>query len=660
MSFLYNLWSIVFRTAFKGDLTEYWHWFLLFDWIADLIYLVDIAIQFHVGYLEQGILVTDTQKLRSHYYQSSKFYRDIASVFPVFAMNLLLWSWTDHPLIIARFPRFLKLTSLIKFFDMSDTHTSLPHFLRALRLTLYLMSAIHWLACFYYMISAAEGFGTNDWVYPTLEGGDATLTRKYIRCLYWSMLTLTAIGETPTPSTNLEYVVTGLTFLVGILIFAAVVGNVGDVVSNMNASRMDFQSKLDCIKQYMNHRNVPEVVQSRVKKWLNYSWSRTQALNETDLLTSLPGQLRTEIAIHVHLDTLKKVNIFANCERGFLCGLVVKLRSQIFSPGDYICREGDVGKEMYIINHGRVEIIIREAETNQRIVVRTMIEGSYFGEISLLKLDNGCNKNETVSCRRTADVRSVGYSELFILSKKDLMQALRYYPEAREILEKEGRERLKDHKSQPETTSPPPINEEDEEESAGPLISARAPMGNGMSDEMKQVLQQLKQFDSLASRHWLHQLETKCQNLEASLSRQETEMRQKDEELARLQSSNKEMGKMLLAVRERKLERDHSGTTITNGFLDVDRPKKRRSKRKLQDTDTPVTDTPVVQHNVPCVPIFDLLRQPLQPVIEIIPPCTDSKSTPSKLSAREQSRSFDDDCSSTVSELDSDDTDLSD
>ena len=34
---------------------------------------------------------------------------------------------------------------------------------------------------------------------------------------------------------------------------------------------------------------------------------RTQALDETSLLTSLPGQLRTEIAIHVHLDTLKKV-----------------------------------------------------------------------------------------------------------------------------------------------------------------------------------------------------------------------------------------------------------------------------------------------------------------------------------------------------------------
>eukprot|EP00118_Oscarella_pearsei_P019152 m.201918 g.201918 ORF g.201918 m.201918 type:complete len:383 (+) comp39600_c0_seq89:1089-2237(+) len=330
--------------------------------------------------------------------------------------------------------RLMKLPSLVRFGDMADSRTSFPNRLRVLRLLIYLSTVIHWVACFQYMLSEYEGFGSNNWVYPALEGENALLLTKYIKCLYWSLLTLTAIGETPNPETNLEYIINGMTFLVGVMIFAAVVGNVGDVISNMNAARMDFQSRMDCIKQYMNHRGVPEVLQRRVKKWLDYSWTRTQALDEASLLSMLPGQLRAEIAIHVHLETLKKVDIFANCERGFLCELVLKLRSQIFSPGDYICREGEVGREMYIINHGKVECIIRHKETNEREVVRTLKEGNYFGEISLLKLDGGCNK-------RTADIRSVGYSELFILSKKDLLQALHYYPEAKEILEKLGRER---------------------------------------------------------------------------------------------------------------------------------------------------------------------------------------------------------------------------
>ena len=51
-------------------------------------------------------------------------------------------------------------------------------------------------------------------------------------------------------------------------------------------------------------------------------------------------KLKGEIAIHVHLDTLKRVEIFQNTEAGFLCELVLSLKPVLFSSGDYICRKG--------------------------------------------------------------------------------------------------------------------------------------------------------------------------------------------------------------------------------------------------------------------------------------------------------------------------------
>ena len=44
-----------------------------------------------------------------------------------------------------------------------------------------------------------------------------------------------------------------------------------------------------------------------------------------------------------------------------------------------------------------------------------------------------CHKEFKLSClfgRRTADVRTVGYVECFVLSKEDVVSAVRDYPEA--------------------------------------------------------------------------------------------------------------------------------------------------------------------------------------------------------------------------------------
>uniref|UniRef100_A0A8C5LTJ3 Cyclic nucleotide gated channel subunit alpha 3 n=1 Tax=Leptobrachium leishanense TaxID=445787 RepID=A0A8C5LTJ3_9ANUR len=427
---LYNWCLLVCRACFdelQKDNTTLW---LVLDYGADLLFAIDTLVRFRTGFLEQGLLVKDAKKLKEHYSKTLQFKLDILSLLPTDLAYIKVG--LNYPEL--RFNRLLRFARMFEFFDRTETRTNYPNFFRIGNLVLYILIIIHWNACIYFAISKAIGFGTDTWVYPNISHPEyGRLARKYIYSLYWSTLTLTTIGETPPPVKDIEFLFVVFDFLIGVLIFATIVGNVGSMISNMNASRAEFQAKIDSIKQYMQFRKVTKDLEARVIKWFDYLWTNKKTMDEKEVLKNLPDKLKAEIAINVHLETLKKVRIFQDCEAGLLVELVLKLRPQVFSPGDYICRKGDIGREMYIIKEGKLAVVADDGVT-QFVVLS---DGSYFGEISILNIKGSKSGN-----RRTANIRSIGYSDLFCLSKDDLMEALTEYPDAKSVLEEKGRQIL--------------------------------------------------------------------------------------------------------------------------------------------------------------------------------------------------------------------------
>ncbi|KAH1012083.1 hypothetical protein HUJ04_001319 [Dendroctonus ponderosae] len=426
---LYNMWTLIVRQSFPEFQEMFSTFWLTCDCLSDLFFLLDLAVQFRTGYLEQGLMVYDSKKLACHYLRSRAFLLDLTALCPV---DLLQLRFGTNPLM--RFPRFLKVYRAVNYYYMVESRTIWPNLWRVVNLIHILLILAHWFGCFYFLLSQAEDF-QGDWVYPYRPGDYATLTRKYLGSLYWSTLTLTTIGDLPTPETNAEktdsvdgprslprrgvksrllqfstsngYIFTIVSYLIGVFIFATIVGQ------------------------------VPGGMKRRVLRWYDYSWSRGRIQGGGDINTALgllPDKLKTELALHVNLTVLKKVTIFQECQPEFLRDLVLKMKAYIFTPGDSICRKGEVAREMFIIADGILEVI---SETGK--VLTTMKAGDFFGEIGILNLD-GLNK-------RTADVRSVGYSELFSLSREDVLNAMKDYPEAQEILQALGRKRLMEVKA---------------------------------------------------------------------------------------------------------------------------------------------------------------------------------------------------------------------
>ena len=195
----YNLWVVILRFAFveaqENHSTLWW----VFDSFADLVYLLDIFVNCRVGFFEEGILVRDPKLACKRYILSWKFFLDIISILP---LELLYFKMGIKPIL--RFPRLLKTYKSQEIKAKVEGRANHPTIVRVFFLVHLMFLLLHWNAGIYFLISRAEGFGSNNWGYPGLNGSYDTLTRKYVHSFYWSALTLTTIGDLPPPETNVE------------------------------------------------------------------------------------------------------------------------------------------------------------------------------------------------------------------------------------------------------------------------------------------------------------------------------------------------------------------------------------------------------------------------------------------------------------------------
>ena len=76
------------------------------------------------------------------------------------------------------------------------------------------------------------------------------------------------------------------------------------------------------------------------------------------------------------------------------------------------------------------------AADGEKVIV-TLKSGVVFGELSLLNVPGSVNGN-----RRTVTVKSVGYADLFSLSKEDFDACLAEYPEVKDLLMEKARKIL--------------------------------------------------------------------------------------------------------------------------------------------------------------------------------------------------------------------------
>ena len=188
----------------------------------------------------------------------------------------------------------------MQFVDRSECVSNFPVLGRLTVLCMAMLMVMHWNACLYYFLSIEiieKGYADitdldsrSNFIYPPSRDMDGHVNKynstsmKYAFSLYWSTQTMTTIGEVQQPTEVWEYFYLTFVFLVGVMIFASVVGSIGNVITNLRANRNLFQDRLDNLKEYMGYRKVGKDLSNRIIRWFDYLWAQNHTFEEEDVL----------------------------------------------------------------------------------------------------------------------------------------------------------------------------------------------------------------------------------------------------------------------------------------------------------------------------------------------------------------------------------------
>lgn len=379
-------------------------WWLIIENLLTLLFAADVWLRWQKRWAKQRPPPTNGALFEQ---PESAWWllADVPAAIPLWWFGGPLW------LIALRLTKLPRLVQMMRNWRRRDLRNA-----GRLRLIFFLfwMSLIsHWIACGW---SALR---------DRVPGDDDGL--HYLRALYWTITTLATVGYgdiTPDNATQMAYAI--MTMMFGVGLFGYAIGNVAHMLANIDQVQAHYNASLDRLATFMRYRHIPLELQQRIYEYYSFLWERHLGYDEVLILSELPEPLRIEIAMAMKREFIEKVPFFQGASPQLIREIAVELRPVLIRPGEYVFRAGEIGRHIYFISAGTVEVISGDGQT----VLATLTEGEFFGEIALL-----------LHRPRSACVRAVDFCDLYSLDKATFERILAFFPDFSAHIQEEARRR---------------------------------------------------------------------------------------------------------------------------------------------------------------------------------------------------------------------------
>ncbi|KAG5244498.1 cyclic nucleotide-gated ion channel [Salix suchowensis] len=242
---------------------------------------------------------------------------------------------------------------------------------------------------------------------------------KYLYCLWWGLQNLSSYGQSLSTSTFIgETAFAILIAISGLVLFAHLIGNVQTYMQSITVRLEEWRLKRRDTEEWMRHRQLPQSLRERVRRFVQYKWFATRGVDEESILHALPTDLRRDIQRHLCLDLVRRVPFFSQMDDQLLDAICERLVSCLSTQGNYIVREGDPVTEMLFIIRGKLESSTTNGGRTGFFNSITLRPGDFCGEELLAWALLPKSTLNLPSSTRT--VRALEEVEAFALRAEDL------------------------------------------------------------------------------------------------------------------------------------------------------------------------------------------------------------------------------------------------
>ncbi|XP_008823033.1 potassium voltage-gated channel subfamily H member 1 isoform X1 [Nannospalax galili] len=407
---------------------------LVVDSIVDVIFLVDIVLNFHTTFVgPAGEVISDPRLIRMNYLKTW-FVIDLLSCLPYDVIN----AFENVDEGISSLFSSLKVVRLLR---LGRVARKLDHYIEYGAAVLVLLVCVfglaaHWMACIWYSIGDYEIFDedtktirNNSWLYQLAvdigtpyqfngsgsgkwEGGPSK-NSVYISSLYFTMTSLTSVGfGNIAPSTDIEKIFAVAIMMIGSLLYATIFGNVTTIFQQMYANTNRYHEMLNSVRDFLKLYQVPKGLSERVMDYIVSTWSMSRGIDTEKVLQICPKDMRADICVHLNRKVFKEHPAFRLASDGCLRALAMEFQTVHCAPGDLIYHAGESVDSLCFVVSGSLEVIQDDE------VVAILGKGDVFGDVFW---------KEATLAQSCANVRALTYCDLHVIKRDALQKVLEFY-----------------------------------------------------------------------------------------------------------------------------------------------------------------------------------------------------------------------------------------